>query len=71
MREDLTNICGLSAALRLSIGWLDREAKARRIPFLDAGGTRLFNVEAVRRSLAERAALGEFAPAATVAERGT
>ena len=63
MREDLTNLCGLSAALQLPIGWLDREANAGRIPCLDAGGTKLFNVEAVRRSLAERAAAGEVATA--------
>jgi len=34
------------------------EAKAGRLPYLDAGGVLLFELEAVERALAERAACG-------------
>ena len=56
MTEELTNIVGLSVALRLSQSWLADEADAGRIPFLRAGRQRLFNVNAVREALAKRAA---------------
>jgi hypothetical protein len=46
----------LSRRLRLSRRWLSREATARRIPFLQAGRRRLFNIDAVRKVLANRAA---------------
>ena len=56
MSEALTNIVGLSVALKIPQGWLAAEADAGRIPYLHIGEQRLFNVDAVRRALAERAA---------------
>ena len=38
--------------------WLRTEADAGRIPMLRAGRRRLFNLDAVRRVLADRAARG-------------
>lgn len=52
----IVSIDELARQLRLSKRWLHAEATARRIPSLKAGQRRLFNVEAVRRSLAARAA---------------
>jgi len=46
----------LANELRLSRAWLRKETKAGRIPSLRAGRRILFNVAAVRRALAERAA---------------
>ncbi len=56
MRDDLTNIVGLSVSLQLPKEWLAAEADAGRIPYLRVGRQRLFNLPAVRRVLAERAA---------------
>jgi len=53
----LTNLTGLAAVLRLPRGWLATEADAGRIPCLRVGRRLRFNVEAVRRALAERAAI--------------
>ena len=46
----------LARRLPVSKRWLQREAIAGRIPSLRAGNRRLFNQDAVRRALAERAA---------------
>ena len=46
----------LARRLPVSKRWLQREAQAGRIPSLVAGKRRLFNVDAVRSALAERAA---------------
>lgn len=54
--EEIVNLDDLSRILQLSRRWLRTEVKARRIPYLKAGQRRLFNVAAVRRCLAARAA---------------
>jgi hypothetical protein len=41
-------------SLGVSKAWLMREADAGRVPYLDVGKTRLFNVEAVGRTLLDR-----------------
>ena len=46
----------LAARLKIPRSWLLAEADAGRIPYLQVKRTRLFNVDAVRRALAERAA---------------
>lgn len=56
MSEELANIFGLSLRLRIPRRWLTDEADAGRIPYLQTGCRRLFNVGAVRNALAERAA---------------
>lgn len=45
----------LSAALALPKGWLKIEADAGRIPCLRVNSRRMFDLQAVRTSLAERA----------------
>jgi excisionase family DNA binding protein len=45
----------LAERLRLSRRWLNREAKAGRIPCLVAGRKRLFNIPAVEAALAKLA----------------
>ncbi len=57
MSDALRNIHGLARELRLPREWLASEADAGRLPCLRIGHRRLFNVDAVRRALAERAAL--------------
>ncbi|MCP3903278.1 MAG: hypothetical protein GY715_06540 [Planctomycetes bacterium] len=57
--ERIVSIDELARRLRLSKRWLHTEATARRIPSLKAGRRRLFNIEAVRRALAARAAEAE------------
>jgi hypothetical protein len=52
----LCRLSGLSTHLRLPARWLKAEAKAGRIPCLQVGARMLFNIEAVERALAERAA---------------
>ncbi|MCH7791556.1 MAG: hypothetical protein IID31_04660 [Planctomycetes bacterium] len=54
--ELIVSLDELARQLRLSKRWLHAEAVAHRIPSLKAGQRRLFNVEAVRQSLAARAA---------------
>jgi hypothetical protein len=49
----------LARRLRLPTRWLKDEAEADRISVLKAGRQMLFNVDAVRQTLAQRAA-GEF-----------
>ena len=53
--ELIVSLDELARQLRLSKRWLHAEAVAHRIPSLKAGRRRLFNVEAVSRSLAARA----------------
>jgi hypothetical protein len=45
----------LSEQLRMPRAFLEREAKAGHIPYLQAGNKRFFNPEAVRAALAKRA----------------
>jgi len=52
----LRNLNGLALELRLPIEWLSSEADAARIPCLRIGRRRLFNIDAVRHALADRAA---------------
>lgn len=54
--ELLTNVHGLATRLRLPVLWLKGEAASGRIPSLRVGRRLLFNVDAVREALAERAA---------------
>lgn len=53
--QNLVSLDSLAATLHLSRPWLRAEADAGRIPFLEVGRRRLFNVEAVRRVLAQQA----------------
>lgn len=70
MDDELTTLIGLARQLRLSRTWLKGEADAERIPYLKAGAKRLFNVEAVRVVLAERAASGPNATHAALSGKG-
>lgn len=54
--SNLTNLHGLALALKLPARWLKAEAQAGRIPVLHVGHRLRFNIEAVERMLAERAA---------------
>lgn len=54
--DSLRNIHGIARELRLPRQWLAREADAGRVPCLRVGRQRLFNLNAVRAALAERAA---------------
>lgn len=56
-QSELVRLSGLATRLRLPARWLKAEAVAGRIPCLKVQRHFLFNVEAVRRSLADRAAL--------------
>ncbi len=49
----------LAQALRVSRRWLRGEVRAGRLPFLQAGRKRLFDLEAVTKVLADRAATRE------------
>lgn len=49
----------LARRLPVSKRWLQQEARAGNLPCLLAGRRRLFNVDAVRAALAERAATAE------------
>jgi hypothetical protein len=63
---DLLSLPAMARHLRVTQGWLRAEANAGRVPVLDAGGRLLFNVPAVERVLAERAAapvVGKAVPA--------
>lgn len=55
----IVSIQELSRRLRLSKRWLHSEAVAGRIPSLRAGQRRLFNIDAVIRAIAARAAESE------------
>ena len=54
--NDLMNVHGLARELRLPAEWLQREAESGRIPALRIGRKHLFNLTAVKRTLAQRAA---------------
>ncbi len=73
MDDSPVNLFQLSRTLKLPLSWLKAEADAGRLPCLRVGrGIRLFDLAAVRRSLAERAAKGEDArhvPAVRAAKR--
>jgi hypothetical protein len=58
MVRSLVNLNGLSAHLRLPTRWLRQEARAGRLPCLRVGRKLLFDLGAVERALAERAATG-------------
>lgn len=62
MANDLTSLSGLAQKLNLSREWLRAEADAGRIPFLKAGRRKLFNLEAVKRTLAIRAGESSSGP---------
>lgn len=55
---DVVSLDELARRLRLSRRWLHREALDGRLPSLKAGKQRRFNIAAVERTLAERAAGG-------------
>jgi hypothetical protein len=55
--ENLLSLPRLAAQLRLPREWLRAEALAGRLPCLRVGRKLLFNLSAVERELAERAAL--------------
>jgi len=57
--HQLVTLEELARRLPVSKRWLQREALAGRIPSLVAGKRRLFNTEAVRAAIAERAAKAE------------
>jgi len=59
--SNLANIHRLASELRLPRHWLTIEADTGRIPCLRVGRRRLFNINAVRAALAERAALANAA----------
>ena len=59
-REKPIGLLGLAEHTRLPAAWLKREAKAGRIPCLNAGGRFRFNLQAVERALAERAATERY-----------
>ena len=58
MTEDLqlVSLDVLARRLRLSKRWLNQEIAEGRLPYLQAGQKRLFNLTAVRNALAQRAA---------------
>jgi hypothetical protein len=51
----LLQVVPMARLLGLSPGWLRMEARAGRLPHVDAGGTILFDVDAVLAVLAKRA----------------
>lgn len=59
----------LAKRLGISQRWLRKETDAGRIPFLKAGARRLYNIEAVAQSLAERAACSDEPSAEQQGER--
>lgn len=52
----VVSLIELARRYRVPAAWLRREARAGRLPAIQAGSQHLFNVEAVERALAERAA---------------
>ena len=59
--DSFVNVFGLARVLSLPHDWLRLEADAGRIPFLRIRHQRFYNPDAVRKVLAERAAIGESA----------
>ena len=68
--DNLVTLPGLTRAVRLPMYWLRREADIGNIPCLRVGRKRLFSVEAVRRTLAQRAAQSSLSPTGGVAANG-
>lgn len=58
-QSDLLTDSEMARELRVRVSWLRSEAKAKRIPCVDAGNRYLFNREAVVQVLADRAAKGD------------
>ena len=54
--DALLTLKGLGRRLGVPVRWLRAEAFAGRLPHIKAGSQLLFNLEAVERVLAERAA---------------
>lgn len=52
----LIEVVPLAKHLGIPAAWLRDEAKQGRLPCVNAGGVLLFNLRAVKRALAERAA---------------
>ena len=52
----LTTIMQTASQVKVPAPWLKREAQAQRVPHLRVGRRLRFNVDAVRRHLADRAA---------------
>jgi hypothetical protein len=68
-QQELVTAHGLALELRpLSAAWLKAEAEAGRIPCLRAGRRLLFNVEAVKAVLLERAATEKAVHAGDLAQ---
>ncbi|HNY78462.1 MAG: hypothetical protein RBS72_18110 [Sedimentisphaerales bacterium] len=52
----LVTVYRMARALRVPVEWLSEEARAGRLPHVDARGRLLFNPHAVEKALAQRAA---------------
>jgi hypothetical protein len=52
----LIEVVPLAKYLGVPVAWLRAEAEQGRLPCVNAGGVLLFNLRAVKRTLAERAA---------------
>ena len=63
-RADLLLPGQMARMLRVPVKWLVNEARAGRIPCLNAGGRFLFHPNTIKKLLAERAAQGEVSHAA-------
>ncbi len=57
-KNQLLRLSGLSRRLGLPVRWLRLEAEAGRLPHLNAGGTLLFDPDAVEEALRNRAGGG-------------
>ena len=55
-KNTLIEIVPLAKYLGVPAAWLRAEAEQGRLPCINAGGVLLFNLRAVKRALAERAA---------------
>ena len=58
-KKQLMTVVEAAFALRVNPAWLRRQAKNGLVPCIDAGGTLMVDLEAVRAALAERAANGD------------
>jgi hypothetical protein len=65
MSDELLPLSQAARWLRVPTRWLRAEAEAGRLPSLDAGGRRLFNLPAVEKVLAKRASNIMAAPTGT------
>jgi len=57
-KDQLANLNELAYSLKLPLDWLKAQADTGRIPCLRIGRKRLFNISAVRQTLAQLAAEG-------------